>query len=138
MTRHNLQRFHTAQENSYQNAFTEIKNEKKTSHWMWFIFPQIAGLGNTEISKHYAIKDLNEAEQYLKDDILANRLIQITKLLLVIKDKTANEIFGKPDDLKLKSCMTLFSLVKNPNPVFQDVLDRYFKGNKDEKTVQLI
>ena len=138
MTRHNLQRFHTAQENSYQNAFTEIKNEKKTSHWMWFIFPQIAGLGNTEISKHYAIKDLNEAEQYLKDDILANRLIQITKLLLVIKDKTANEIFGKPDDLKLKSCMTLFSLVKNPNPVFQDGLDRYFEGNKDEKTVQLI
>ena len=96
MTRHNLKRFHTAQENSYQNAFTEIKNGQKTTHWMWFIFPQIAGLGNTEISKHYAIKDLNEAELYLKDGILAIRLILITKLLLVIKDKTANQLFGRP------------------------------------------
>jgi uncharacterized protein (DUF1810 family) len=138
MTEYKLQRFHKAQEQTYHNAFSEIRNGKKTSHWMWFIFPQIAGLGFSEISKFYAIRDLREAELYLKDDILAGRLISINKLLLEIRGKTAHEIFGSPDDSKLKSSMTLFSSVKDANPIFQQVLDHYFNGNKDAKTLQLI
>ena len=138
MTEYNLTRFHKAQESSYEIAYNEIRNGRKVSHWMWFIFPQIAGLGFSTMSKQYAIRDLNEAELYLKDKVLAERLIGISKLLLEIKDKTAYEIFGSPDDLKLKSSMTLFSSVKNADPVFKEVLKRYFNGAEDEKTLQLI
>lgn len=133
-----LQRFHKAQENTFADAFREIKNGKKISHWMWFIFPQIAGLGRTETSKYYAIRNLNEAELYLKDEVLGQRLIDISKQLLLIKDKSAYQIFGSPDDLKLKSCMTLFSALKNANPVFEDVLNTYFDGQKDDKTLHQI
>ena len=133
-----LRRFHQAQEHTYQKAFNEIRNGKKASHWMWFIFPQLAGLGYSEVSKWYAIHNLNEAELYLKDDILAERLMNLCKLLLEVKGKSAHEIFGAPDDLKLKSCMTLFSSVKGSSPIFQQVLDRYFDGNKDLKTLELL
>ena len=138
MATYNLQRFHNAQEHTYQNAFNEIRNGRKTGHWIWFVFPQIAGLGFSEISKHYAIQNLEEAELYLKDDILAERLISISKLLLEIKGKTAHQIFGSPDDLKLKSSMTLFSSVKDTDPVFQKVLDYYFEGKKDVRTLEII
>lgn len=138
MSEYNIQRFHQAQEHSYQNAFSEIRNGKKTSHWMWFVFPQIAGLGYSEISKLYAIRDLKEAELFLKDPILGERLIAITQLLLEIKGKTAHEIFGHPDDLKLQSCMTLFSSLKDAHPVFQQVLDKYYGGQKDLRTLELI
>src|ERR1043165_4082778 len=108
---YNLKRFEDAQESKFQNAMDEIKNGRKQSHWMWFIFPQMAGLGFSETSKFYAIKDIIEAGLYLEHKILGSRLIKISEELLKIEGKTAREIFGSPDDLKLKSCMTLFSLL---------------------------
>ncbi|WP_423146646.1 DUF1810 domain-containing protein [Rubrolithibacter danxiaensis] len=138
MSTYNLQRFHKAQESTYHNALLEIRGGKKTSHWMWFIFPQIAGLGYSETARFYAIHNLEEAELYLQDEILAERLITISKALLQLKGKTAHDVFGSPDDLKLKSSMTLFSSVKGADPVFHQVLDYYFGGKKDEKTLRLI
>lgn len=134
----NLDRFIDAQENKYDDAFSEIKNGRKVSHWMWFIFPQISGLGNSEMSKKYAIKDLEEAEQFLKHPILGERLINISGLLTQFRDKSAYDIFGSPDDLKLRSCMTLFCAVKNSPPIFQQIIDQYFDGIEDEKTLRMI
>jgi uncharacterized protein (DUF1810 family) len=133
-----LKRFLDAQERDYQTAFSEIKNGRKQSHWMWYIFPQIAGLGFSSTSKFYAIKDRSEAESYLAHPVLGRRLIEISNVLLEIEDKTANQIFGSPDDVKLKSSMTLFAALENTNPVFQEVLDRYFSGAKDNRTLELI
>lgn len=138
MLSNSLHRFHEAQKNVYQTALSEIRNGKKRTHWMWFIFPQLAGLGRTETSKFYAIRDLAEAELYLKDTVLGNRLIEISRALLDIKDKSAGEIFGNPDDLKLRSSMTLFSLVQNCDPVFSQVLQRYFSNKEDETTLRLL
>ncbi|QMU31194.1 DUF1810 domain-containing protein [Adhaeribacter radiodurans] len=134
----NLKRFLDAQEADYAIALTDVKNGRKRSHWMWYIFPQIQGLGFSQISRFYAIKDLNEAEDYLKHPVLGSRLILICNELLQLQENNANKIFGSPDDLKLKSCMTLFSVVPNPNPVFQSVLDKFFSGAKDNKTLQII
>lgn len=105
---------------------------------MWFIFPQLAGLGFSETSRFYGIKNLEEASSYLEHPVLGPRLIEISKGLLDIEGKTANQVFGSPDDLKLKSCMTLFSLVSNTDPVFEAVLKKYFNGAKDAKTLQLV
>ncbi len=135
---YNLQRFIDAQESKFQKALNEIKNGRKQSHWMWFIFPQIAGLGFSETSKFYAIKNIAEASLYLEHHVLGFRLIEISKALLEIEGKTANQVFGNPDDLKLKSCMTLFSSIQNTNPIFETVLEKYFNGTKDFKTLQLI
>jgi uncharacterized protein (DUF1810 family) len=135
---YNLERFLKAQETDYPVALSEIKNGRKQSHWMWYIFPQIAGLGFSETSKYYAIRDMAEAYHYLEHPVLGKRLFEISKLLSGIEGKTANQIFGGPDDLKLKSCMTLFSALKNTNPVFQEVLDKYFDGKQDLKTLELI
>lgn len=137
-TTNNLNRFLEAQETKYNEALTEIKKGKKQGHWMWYIFPQIAGLGFSEYNVFYAIKNREEATQYLQHPVLGKRLIQISKAVLEINGKTANEIFGKPDDRKLQSCMTLFNQVKNSEPIFQDVLDKYYQGIKDEKTIQLL
>ncbi len=135
---YNLKRFTDAQETKFQNALNEIKNGRKQSHWMWFIFPQIAGLGFSETARFYAIKDMNEASLYLQNPVLSSRLIEISEALLKIEGKTANQIFGSPDDLKLRSCMTLFSTIQNTNVVFENVLKKYFNGIKDFKTLQLI
>lgn len=137
-TTYNLNRFLEAQKTKYNEALTEIKKGKKQGHWMWYIFPQIAGLGFSEYNVFYAIKNIEEATQYLQHPVLGKRLIQISKAVLEINGKTANEIFGKPDDRKLQSCMTLFNQVKNSEPIFQDVLDKYYQGTKDEKTIQLL
>ncbi len=134
----NLQRFLDAQQHTYLQALTEIRDGKKRSHWMWFIFPQIAGLGFSETSKLYAIKDLKEARLYMDHDVLGSRLIEISSALSGIKGKTVNQIFGSPDDLKLKSCMTLFCSLGNANPVFKTVLTKYFNGAKDNKTLRMI
>lgn len=99
MDTYNLGRFHKAQESTYQNALQEIRNGKKTSHWIWFIFPQLAGLGYSETARFYAIRNLEEAELYLQDKVLADRLISICKALLQLQGKTAHDIFGSPDDL---------------------------------------
>jgi uncharacterized protein (DUF1810 family) len=133
-----LQRFIDAQEADYQTALAEVKNGRKQSHWMWYIFPQVQGLGFSETSKYYAIKDISEAEEYLKHPVLGKRLIFICNELLSLATNDANKIFGTPDDVKLKSSMTLFSSLQNTDPVFQLVLDKFFHGAKDNKTLQLI
>ena len=134
----NLKRFVDAQENDYSRALSEIKNGRKQSHWMWYIFPQISGLGFSETAKFYSIKDLQEASDYLDHPVLGSRLIDIANAMLRIDGKTANQILGSPDDLKLRSSMTLFSLVENTNPVFQAILDKFFNGQPDPKTIALV
>lgn len=133
-----LKRFLDAQEDDFEIALSEIRNGRKQSHWMWYIFPQIAGLGFSYTSKLFAIKDLSEAEDYLHHPVLGKRLIEISEALLEIEGKTAHQIFGSPDDLKLKSSMTLFATLNETNPVFQKVLDKYYDGAKDQKTLELI
>ena len=130
----NLKRFINAQENSYQIALKEIQNGEKLSHWMWFIFPQIEGLGMSEISKKYSIKNHREAKAYLNHNILGKRLIEITSALIKIEKKSAKSILGYPDDLKLKSSMTLFKIISPDNELFSDVLAKYFNGKVCEHT----
>ena len=133
-----LKRFLEAQENDFATALAEVRNGSKQSHWMWYIFPQIAGLGFSSMANFYAIKTKAEAENYLAHPILGKRLIEISNALLEVEGKTANQIFGSPDDIKLKSSMTLFGALENTNPVFQKVLDKYFDGAKDQRTLELI
>jgi len=105
---------------------------------MWYIFPQIAGLGYSEMSKRYAIKDLPEAKAYLADPVLGRRLIEISQVLLALPGNNATRVMGSPDDMKLQSSMTLFALVPGANPVFEAVLKKYFNGEKDKATLQLV
>jgi O-acetyl-ADP-ribose deacetylase (regulator of RNase III)/uncharacterized protein (DUF1810 family) len=137
-TDYNLERFVEAQTYNYANALNEISKGRKTSHWMWYIFPQITGLGFSEMSRKYAIQNLQEAEFYISHEVLGNRLIKMSEVLLKIDGKTANEIFGSPDDMKLKSCMTLFSLTSNAKPIFKEVLQKYFQGKKCTKTIKIL
>ena len=109
MPENSLLRFHEAQKDTFADALNEIRAGKKNSHWMWFIFPQLAGLGLSPISRHYAIRDLKEAESFLQDNVLAERLKTLSKALMEVTGRSAREIFGSPDDLKLRSSMTLFS-----------------------------
>ena len=135
---YNLDRFTDAQAQAYARALSEIKAGRKTSHWMWFIFPQIKGLGQSDIAKNYSIKNLDEAAAYLNHPVLGKRLIEICNALLKIDGKTANQIFGNPDDLKLRSSMTLFANVKNADPIFDEVLNKYFNGQPDKLTLQIL
>ena len=125
---YNLERFIRAQEDYYQAALEEIQNGKKTSHWMWFIFPQIEGLGRSSISKQYSIKNHLEAKDYLNHKILGKRPIEITNALMKIEEKSVRSIFRSPDDLKLKSSMTLFKIISPDNKLFPDILVKYFNG----------
>ncbi|MGB4839194.1 MAG: DUF1810 domain-containing protein [Saprospiraceae bacterium] len=134
-----LNRFIKAQENSYEEALSEIKSGRKRSHWMWYIFPQFKGLGFSESSKYYSIKDLDEAKSYLNHPILGERLKLITNELLALNENNANKVFGSPDDLKLKSSMTLFAAINTSEEnIFNAVLDKYFNGQTDNKTLTLI
>ena len=135
---YNLERFLKAQESDYSQALSEIRNGRKQSHWIWFVFPQIAGLGSSVTSKFYAIEDLAEAGQYLDHPVLGKRLVEISRALAEFNGRTANQILGSPDDLKVKSCMTLFNALENTNPVFQEVLEKYFDSVEDRKTLELI
>jgi uncharacterized protein (DUF1810 family) len=135
---HTLQRFIAAQQRDYQTALEEIKQGRKRSHWMWYIFPQVSGLGFSETSKFYAIKDLQEAEEFLNDPVLGKRLIEICQELLKLESNDAHQVFGSPDDIKLKSSMTLFASLNSSNVVFEKVLEKFFKGEKDRKTLELI
>jgi uncharacterized protein (DUF1810 family) len=134
----NLKRFITAQEKIYTAALVEIKSGRKKSHWMWFIFPQVAGLGFSALSKHYAIRNKAEAQEYVEHLLLGKRLKEVSNAVLSINEKSAKEIFGSPDDLKLRSSMTLFNSLPNAHPVFKEVLDKYFNGEVDDKTVSLL
>jgi len=135
---HSLNRFTDAQRSAYATALSEIRNGRKRSHWMWFIFPQIQGLGFSEAARYYGIKDINEAKAYLNHPVLGGRLIEISNELLKLESHNASEIFGSPDDLKLRSCMTLFASVPGADPVFHSVLDKFFGGIKDIKTLQIL
>ncbi|HEU0137818.1 MAG TPA: DUF1810 domain-containing protein [Flavobacterium sp.] len=133
-----LQRFVEAQQHTYDLALREIRHGRKHSHWMWFIFPQLQGLGRSTMAEHYGIKDLKEASRYIDHDVLGPRLIQISKALLETNHLSASEIFGSPDDMKLHSCMTLFAAVPNSDIVFQRLLDKYFNGIPDQRTFALL
>ena len=135
-----LKRFLDAQEDEddFEIALAEIRNGTKQSHWMWYIFPQIKGLGFSSMANFYAIKTKAEAENYLAHLVLGKRLIEISNALLEVEGKTAHQIFGNPDDMKLKSSMTLFGSLENTNPIFQSVLDKYFNGAKDQRTLELL
>lgn len=135
---YNLKRFLDAQEHSYQTALAELQAGRKRSHWMWFIFPQIAGLGFSETSRFYSIKSKPEAKAYLEHPILGARLLEICNVLINLPDNHATRIFGSPDDLKLKSCMTLFAELPNTSEVFKKVLDKFYNGIKDWETLNLL
>jgi uncharacterized protein (DUF1810 family) len=138
MMEYDLERFIRAQETDYRTALAEIRDGRKRSHWMWYIFPQIAGLGFSSTSKYYSLKNVEEAKAYLDDEILGKRLMEISGVLLNLESSDAAKIFGTPDDMKLRSSMTLFSRVKGADPVFQKVLDKFFGGLPDEKTMHLL
>jgi uncharacterized protein (DUF1810 family) len=131
-----LHRFVDAQAPVYERVLAELKNGRKQSHWMWFIFPQIAGLGHSQMAQRYAISSLREAEAYLKHAILGPRLLECTNLLLQVEDKSARVILGSPDDMKFRSCMTLFAHAAPEEQVFRAAIDRYFDGNEDQSTVE--
>jgi len=133
-----LTRFLDAQNQLYLKALSEIKSGRKETHWMWFIFPQLAGLGQSETAKFYAISNITEAAAYLAHPVLGKHLLEISEQLLNTDGKTAKEIFGNPDDLKLRSCMTLFANVPDTYPIFEKVIDKYFNGFQDERTLQLL
>ncbi|MGB8356548.1 MAG: DUF1810 domain-containing protein [Chthoniobacteraceae bacterium] len=134
----NLTRFLTAQEHTYEPALAELKRGEKESHWMWFIFPQIDGLGHSDMAIRYAIKSRQEATAYLQHPVLGPRLLQCSGALLHIHGKTALDIMGYPDDLKLHSSMTLFAAVSNPGSVFHQVIDKYFQGQPDQNTIDIL
>ena len=136
--KNNLQRFIDAQANNYSVALSEIMNGRKRTHWMWYVFPQIQGLGMSETSRLYAIKDIHEATEFLNHPVLGSRLVGICNELLNLTSDDAHQIFGSPDDLKLRSSMTLFSSVPSADPVFQKILDKFFDGKQDQKTVSMI
>jgi uncharacterized protein (DUF1810 family) len=133
-----LKRFVDAQQSTYNSALAEVQRGRKSGHWMWFIYPQIDGLGYSETARFYAIKDVKEAEAYLAHPVLGKRLLEISSALLKLESNDAHSIFGSPDDLKLRSSMTLFSSLENSDPIFQLVLDKFFDGEKDQKTLRLL
>lgn len=132
-----LSRFLKAQEQDYGQALREIRSGRKRSHWMWYIFPQIQGLGFSPTAQYYAIRDLQEARDYLAHPVLGARLKEISSALLDLNGLSASEIFGYPDDLKLRSSMTLFRMADLNEPVFLEVLEKYYDGKPDARTVEL-
>jgi uncharacterized protein (DUF1810 family) len=136
---YNLSRFVQAQqEDIYEQALAEIKSGRKRSHWMWFIFPQFDGLGFSSTSRLYSIKSLAEAEAYLSHAVLGPRLVQCAEATLAVDGQSVFDIFGSPDELKLKSCATLFACVSPAGSVFERLLTKYFHGERDDKTLRLL
>jgi len=133
-----LSRFISAQDSVFDRVLEELKSGQKRSHWMWYIFPQADGLGYSATSKHYAIKSMEEARAYLNHPVLGSRLLECADTVLAIKGRSASDIFGYPDDLKLQSSMTLFASVAGPDSVFVRVLNKYFQGERDVRTLQLL
>ena len=135
---YNLERFIKAQAGIYETAVYELKNGHKTSHWMWFIFPQFKGLGFSSMSVQYSISSLREAEEYLNHPILGSRIKECSRIVLNINDHSAKQIFGSIDELKFRSSMTLFNYVQNSEKIFELVLEKYFKGLQDNRTLELL
>ena len=134
---YDLSRFHKAQQGSYETALAEIRSGRKCSHWIWYIFPQIQGLGFSSTAQYYAIENLEEAKAYLADPVLRERLLEISNALLALDSCDPSEVMGYPDDLKLRSSMTLFSLAEPECTVFRDVLDKFYNGQEDSRTIAL-
>ena len=135
---HNLSRFVQAQEDDYEQALAEIRSGRKRSHWMWYIFPQIDGLGFSSTSRRYSIKSVAEAEAYLSHPVLGPRLVECAEAALRVEGRSAFEIFGSPDEMKLRSCATLFACVAPAGSVFDRLIDKYFQGRRDGKTLHLL
>lgn len=133
-----LQKFLEAQQRDYETALAEIKSGRKQGHWIWYIFPQVKGLGRSSTSTYYGIESLDQAGRYLRHPVLGKRLTEISRELLALHGKTANQILGNPDDLKVRSSMTLFSLLPETDPVFQAVLDKYYGGKPDPQTLAMV
>ena len=134
---HDLSRFLDAQKDIYEQVLFELKTGQKRSHWMWFIFPQIQGLGSSSTAKHYAIQDADEALSYYRHPDLGERLKECTRILLKIENPDVDYIFGYPDNLKFKSSLTLFSAATS-DPIFEQGLDHFFHGVRDEQTLQIL
>jgi uncharacterized protein (DUF1810 family) len=135
---YDLERFVRAQAENYTEALDEIRAGSKESHWMWYVFPQFAGLGFSSTARFYAVKSRAEAEAYLKHPVLGPRLRECCEAAAGVEGKTAHDIFGSPDDLKLRSCATLFAAVAPEEPVFGRLLEKYYGGRRDEKTLTLL
>lgn len=136
-----LLRFHDAQASVYSQVAEELRLGKKRSHWMWFIFPQLQGLGRSETARRFAIRDLNEARRYLADPVLGERLRNAVQLLVGHDGKSANEILGSPDDMKFRSCLTLFKTAATEpteKHLFQTALDKFYGGEPDPRTLELL
>lgn len=135
---HDLGRFVQAQRDDYDQALSEVRAGRKRSHWMWYVFPQFDGLAFSSTSKRYAIKGVAEAEAYLAHPILGPRLVDCCEAAISVEGRSAAEVFGSPDDMKLRSCATLFAAVSPAGSVFERLLDKYFRGARDEKTLRLM
>lgn len=135
---YDLSRFVRAQQSDYRRALSEIRNGKKVSHWMWYIFPQLKGLGQSYASEYYGIADLSEAKAYLSDPVLGARLVEICEALLSLETNDAPEVMGYPDDMKLRSSMTLFDEASEDSDVFRRVLDKFYGGQKDHLTLGML
>jgi|SRR5690606_4252270 uncharacterized protein (DUF1810 family) len=133
-----LDRFVRAQDSVYPQALAELRHGRKRSHWMWFIFPQAAGLGRSPTAQFYALSSLAEAKAYLDHPLLGVRLRECTGLVLALEGRSAHEVFGSPDDLKFRSSMTLFAKAAEQNSPFQTALDRYFDGAADRRTLDIL
>jgi len=133
-----LDRFVRAQDGVIEQVRSELSEGRKRSHWMWFVFPQLNGLGHSAMARQYAVASLEEARAYLKHPILGPRLVECSALVNQVKDRSINQIFGSPDDLKFHSCMTLFSSVEGADSVFQDALAKYFGGAPDGRTTEML
>ena len=134
-----LERFIKAQNTTYEEALSEIKMGKKRSHWIWFIFPQMKGLGLSHMSQFYGIENIDEAREYLANPVLGTRLVEISEALLNLQENDPAVVMGgSPDDMKLQSSMTLFAAVSDDNSVFHRVLDKFFGGEKDRKTLEIL
>jgi uncharacterized protein (DUF1810 family) len=134
---YNLERFVAAQRGTFEQACAELRRGRKTGHWVWFIFPQIAGLGFSEMSQRYAIRSIEEARAYLEHATLGPRLREVCGIVNAIKGKSAYQVFGSPDDMKLRSSMTLFAKATEENGVFVEVIRKYFGGELDSRTLEL-
>ena len=135
---HDLNRFVQAQEPIYERALAEIGRGRKDSHWMWFVFPQFDGLAKSSTAQFYAIKSGEEARAYLAHPTLGARLTECAHAAFGLAGRSAQQIFGSPDDLKFKSCLTLFETVAPPHSVFARLLEKYYQGERDERTLELL
>jgi len=135
---YDLARFVEAQEDDYVQALSEIRSGRKRSHWMWYIFPQFDGLGSSSTSRRYSIKSVEEAEAYVRHPILGPRLLECARAAMGIEGRSALEVFGSPDDMKLRSSATLFASVSPAGSLFEQLLDRYFGGEPDDRTLRLL